>query len=298
MQIVGERKAAAARLAEIIGAKAVYTKMPRCAYEVGPYAIERDGSVTVSESAELAPLSTLAQEGLLEGFDASERAHEEEESKEAQEAPERATEVQETSGSAAEGDAAESSTEQSDTDGETQESVENEQTEEGRPDTLTISMPLTGHTASSLRNLVTMVYSRGSLLTKATGGRFSCTLEQVEAMKGCVTVEDVLAHLTPDLIGLTVEDDHISFSGFPFIEDADRIKAFTQLAAQMNMAAKERKRIQLKAIDATNEKYIFRIWLLSLGMGGEEFKTARRILLAPLSGSAAFITPAIKYPHY
>ena len=62
----------------------------------------------------------------------------------------------------------------------------------------------------------------------------------------------------------------------------------------MNMAAKEHKRIQAKPVGTTNEKYIFRIWLLSLGMGGEEFKTARRILLAPLSGSAAFKDDAME----
>ncbi len=69
MKIIGERKTAAARLAELTGERAVYTKMPRCAYEVGPFAIERDGTVTASESADLAPLRTLAQEGLLEGWE-------------------------------------------------------------------------------------------------------------------------------------------------------------------------------------------------------------------------------------
>ena len=39
MKILGERKAAAARLAELVGERAVYTKMPCCAYEVGPFAI-------------------------------------------------------------------------------------------------------------------------------------------------------------------------------------------------------------------------------------------------------------------
>ena len=39
------RKAAAARLAEIIGGTSRYTKVPRCAYEVGPYFLEKDGTV-------------------------------------------------------------------------------------------------------------------------------------------------------------------------------------------------------------------------------------------------------------
>lgn len=251
MKVIGERKAAATRLAELTGERAVYTKMPRCAYEVGPFAIERDGSVTVLESADLAPLRTLAQEGLLEGW--------EEPAEETVETIEEAvTEAQD------------------------------EPTEDAAPDALTISLPLTGHTANSLRNLVTMVYSRGSLISKATGGNFCCTMDQVDVLKDCLTVEDVVTRLTPDLIGLTITDDAITFTGFPLSDAPEKIQAFTQLAAQMNRLAKEQKRTQAKVTAATNEKYIFRIWLLSLSMGGDEFKTARRVLLAPLSGNAAF----------
>ena len=39
-----------------------------------------------------------------------------------------------------------------------------------------------------------------------------------------------------------------------------------------------------------NEKYIFRVWLIRIGMQGEEFKTTRKILLENLSGNAAFKT--------
>lgn len=47
MKVIGERKAVAARLAEITGEASVYTRMPRCAYEVGAFVIERDGGITV-----------------------------------------------------------------------------------------------------------------------------------------------------------------------------------------------------------------------------------------------------------
>lgn len=67
-------------------------------------------------------------------------------------------------------------------------------------------------------------------------------------------------------------------------DNPDKIKAFTQLAAQMDKAAKEHRRVVAKAVDVSNEKYIFRIWHLRLGMGGDEFKTTRRVLFAPLSG--------------
>ena len=262
MKVIGERKAAAARLAELTGEQAVYTKMPRCAYKVGPFAIERDGSVTASERADLAPLRTLAQEGLLEGWE---------------EPTEETTET--TADAVIE--------------------AQDEPAEDAAPDALTISLPLAGHTASSLRSLVTMIYSRGSLLSKATGGHFACSLEQVDSLKDCLTVESVLSCLTPgltDLTGLTgftIADDKITFV-FPSTDDPDKVKAFTQLAAQMSKAAKEQKRVMAKTVDESNERYIFRIWLLALGMAGDEFKAARKVLLAPLSGNAAFKDQAME----
>jgi ribosomal protein S8 len=64
------RKAVAARLAEITGAEARYTRVPRCAYEVGAYIIEKDGTITTSEDADLQPLKILADEGFIENFEA------------------------------------------------------------------------------------------------------------------------------------------------------------------------------------------------------------------------------------
>ena len=64
------RKAAAARLAEIIGGTSRYTKVPRCAYEVGPYFLEKDGTITVPEDADLTPLQMMVDEGLIEPFEA------------------------------------------------------------------------------------------------------------------------------------------------------------------------------------------------------------------------------------
>lgn len=260
MKIRGERKNAAARLAELTRERAVYTKMPRCAYEVGSYAIERDGSITVCENADLAPLRTLAQEGLLEGW-------EEPAEENAETAQETATEAENNAPDAAE--------EMPGVPVETQKDI------------LTISVPLAGHTANSLRNLAAMIYSRGPLLSKTTGGSFGCTLKQVDALKDCLTVEDTLLHLTSDLTGLTITADKLIFA-FPFTEDAKKVQVFTQLVAQMNKTAKAQKRVMAKAVDASNERYIFRIWLLALGMGGDEFKIARRVLLSPLTGNTAF----------
>lgn len=64
------RKVAAARLAELTGAEARYTRVPRCAYEVGAYTLEKDGTITIKEGADLQPLRILADEGFIENFEA------------------------------------------------------------------------------------------------------------------------------------------------------------------------------------------------------------------------------------
>ena len=55
----------------------------------------------------------------------------------------------------------------------------------------------------------------------------------------------------------------------------------------INKHALEQKRIQAKVHNDDNEKYAFRIWLLRIGMNGDEFKASRRILMENLSGHAS-----------
>lgn len=57
-------KKSSRRLAELTGEAVVYTRMPRCAYEVGHYTIGRDGSITVDEGVDSEVLHVLVQEGL------------------------------------------------------------------------------------------------------------------------------------------------------------------------------------------------------------------------------------------
>ncbi len=92
-------------------------------------------------------------------------------------------------------------------------------------------------------------------------------MEQVNSLKDCITVFDVISRIADALVGLTITTDKITFT-FPVTDVADNVKTFTQLAAQMNKSAKAQKRVMAKLTDVSNEKYIFRIWLLALGMGG------------------------------
>ena len=93
------------------------------------------------------------------------------------------------------------------------------------------------------------------------------------------------------MTGLVLTPEKVIFTGFPQADEPEKTKAFMQLAERVNSAALRQKRIAAKAVDDTNEKYSFRVWMVRIGMGGGEFRDARRILLEPLAGHSAFRTP-------
>lgn len=84
------------------------------------------------------------------------------------------------------------------------------------------------------------------------------------------------------------------FTGFPETASGNSRRAFIQLADLMNRLSVEQDRVIPKTVDEGNEKFSFRIWILSLGMKGDEYRIARKVLLAPLSGNTAFRTPEIE----
>ena len=68
---------------------------------------------------------------------------------------------------------------------------------------------------------------------------------------------------------------------------AGELKTFIQLVLAMSELAKEIKYASPKPQQTENEKYAMRCWLLRLGFIGEEFETAREILLRNLEGYTA-----------
>ena len=259
------RKTIVTRIGELTGEKLKYT-MPHYTFVGQGFTVTREGDLEADETADMGVIGTLIAERLILPTEGGMEAEEAETEAGRTEPPSEAGIAEEEENSQEEPDA----------------------------ESLTISLPLEGHTATSLRNLAAMLYSRGELISKATGGDFSCTKAQVDALAGCITVKDVQERITDELEGMEITDENIVFTGFPYTAEPAKVKAFTQLAAQMGRMAKKQKRTAAKNVNDENEKYIFRIWLITLGMKGEDFKTARRILLSPLSGDAAFKDDAMK----
>ncbi|MBQ3456632.1 MAG: hypothetical protein IJG36_09355 [Synergistaceae bacterium] len=158
-----------------------------------------------------------------------------------------------------------------------------------------IAFSLEGHTAVSLKNLVNTIYSRGSLMSKATGGDFRVSDKLVEELKEYgTTAEEVLRIIRSAgeewLNGLKFEEDKVVFTGFPATEDAVKTHAYILLAAAINRSSLEQKHIQAKKVDESNEKFAFRVWLVRLGLNGAETKAERKTFYANLTGHTAFRT--------
>ncbi len=287
---IEERKVLVKRLGELTGIAPHYTKVPRCAYEIGAYTVERDGSLTVEEdAAESGILATLKEEGLIRDDGGIIGAAPEENAEEAQQ-----EQTEEAPDTGDEADAIPDS-------GYGAELQEGAAAQEGEgPLDMAISLPMGAHTGVSLRNLVNMVYSRGPLLSRATGGNFHVAKELAEVLQddSCTVAVQVFLKTLTDyteahggMEGLKITEEQISFTGFPAPADKAHTDAFCQLAAMMNGMALSQKRIQAKEVNTDNEKYAFRIWLLRLGMNGDDYKSTRKVLMENLGGHAAFRTP-------
>ena len=284
---IENRKELVSRLEELTGLKAHYTFVPRCAYEIGAFTVEKDGSLTVAEDADENILETLMAEGMIKAEEAETAAASE------------TAEEPETEEDAGEAETTETETSEEPTgEGEEQETEEPAEAENAFPIDTSVSFPLSQHSSTSLINLVCTIYSRGAILSKATDGEFHADKDLVDAIQSAklYTAQSVLEFLTEwdgePMTGIAFTEDKVAFTGFNGVQDAEHVRTFMKLAAIINKAAITQKRVIAKEVDMTNEKYAMRNWLIRLGMDGDEYKADRKILMENLTGHVAFRTPA------
>ena len=325
---VEDRKVLVSRLMALTGLHSQYTFMPRCAYIVGRYTVEKEGTLVIEENEDPEIIRTLLDEGIIRDEDVpqTETTHEEvpeqeeettdpvEEQPEAVDQPDEEPEATAEESSVAEEpsenaepaeETAEDAPADEDDSTEEEESIpEDQPSNEEQPtaedvDELTISLPMAGHTAQSIRNFLNLMYSRGPLLNKAMGTDFSVSHSLLEALEQATTrtVDEMLDELEEYRLGaentgmtgirITAEKISLSFAG-PLTQD--KVNAYTELCSAMNRMAVTQKRIQAKTVNDANEKYALRIWLIRLGLNGDEHKALRKLLMQNLSGHAAFRT--------
>jgi hypothetical protein len=129
------------------------------------------------------------------------------------------------------------------------------------PTGLTIEFPIEGFTPDKLDNLRKLVNAKASLIKTALGKK-ELPIIQLE--------------------------DRLQFPWFPFPE-SEQANAYGQFICSLCATALKKNRVTAKEKDTDGSpKYAMRCFLLSIGMIGNDYKTARKLLLKNLNGSSAF----------
>jgi hypothetical protein len=126
---------------------------------------------------------------------------------------------------------------------------------------LVIEMPLDGFTEEAIGNLEKMIASKAALIKKAIGS---------------------------DALPIERTETTLKFPWFRLGAEPEAATAYSLLISALCAAAKAQKRVTAKEKPVENERFAFRVFLIRLGFVGDEYKTARKILLANLSGNSAF----------
>lgn len=258
-----QRKSLAHRIGKLMGAEVRYCGVPSCAYQIGSMMLGKN-AVLIGEADKnvlRTLLNALNDEGYQFFTDSPQNAQE-------SVCGEDIAVQAEPMGYASEDETAEDDTVVTDVsiasaDESNSETVEDEITH------LTISMPRSFFTDQALDNLRRIISNKSTLIKHAL-----CT----------------------DSLEIVATDDKIEFPWFTLTEEGDSA-AYMQFIPMLCEFAKVRKRVVAKTASSDNgstdgsdynEKYAFRCFLLRLGMIGEEYKAARKVLLRNLTGSSAF----------
>ena len=127
---------------------------------------------------------------------------------------------------------------------------------------LTVELPKTGFNEEKLENLRKLVSSKKSLIKKALG--------------------------TDDLT-ITETSESISFPWFK-ITGPEETEAYTKFVTALCETAKKKKRVNGTAKPTDNEKFTLRVFLIGLGLKGEDTKLTRKLLINKnLSGNSAYM---------
>ena len=173
-------------------------------------------------------------------------------------------------------------------------------------DKLSIDLPMKRYCPRSLTYLLQIIWGKEELINKAVGTRvgFKISQEFISKLREepPTSVSEFLfswneAGGEEVTKGISFDEERIYFTGFPYTEDPEWVKAYTDLAAAIGNEACIARRIKFAKPEVDNEKYYFRVWLVRLGFDGDEYKVSRKKLLANLSGNCAFRTEEQRVLH-
>lgn len=263
------RKEMVKAISGIVGMKAVYMRMPTCAYAISNFTVSKEGTLVWDERTDSGTVEKVLAGLAQAGFTA-----EPEETAEAQAEPqdsaEEAVEPQTAEAEEAAADAPEPKESAEEPAMDTPEAAGGETAQAEPQDAgigLTVSLPRESFTDAALENLHRLVDAKAALIKKA---------------------------LAVESLPVEADAEKVSFPWFADGQDGDSARAYTHFITALCDMARRQKRVTAKERPADNEKYAFRCFLLRLGFIGEQYKGERKVLLKNLSGNGSFKSGARK----
>lgn len=256
-----DRKPLVETASQILDKPAVYQGAPSFAYTVGDFTVDRNGVLSYGNNIHPDFAAVLISDLQERGFVAeiiSDTDNNDELTAENAAATDNSTATTEAS---LEADDVEAGTETADDTVVTENIASTEANDAESPDILTIEVPDTGFTPEAKENIKKIVASKKTVLEKALGS---------------------------DGLPIVEKDGKITFPWFTLHGIDGEADAYGRLVTAICKMAKEQKRVTATEKPVENEKFTMRLFLIRLGFIGDEYKTARKILLRNLSGNASW----------
>lgn len=148
-------------------------------------------------------------------------------------------------------------------------------------------------------NLIHMLFSKGVLINKAIGQPNAFFVSAVLLKNLNETNPANLSELQTVLVksgaekalrGITFSSTKVLFTGFPKDRTVEELAAYRDFAEGLVKACEKAAWVKADPVKTSNERYTFRSWMNSIGMGGKEHTRTRHILMQHLDGNTAFRT--------
>ena len=254
------RKELVKAISEITGERAVYKFMPTSAFEIGFFTVTREGKLEFPDRSDTEIVEQVL-EGLSErGYTVISSYYDNGKSAiETDNEPTAETATQPDTAAVTETEKVSEETEimaQCETQGNTVPTVES-----NGIDRFSISMSRDFFDERTLNKLDRTIENKGELFK--------------------------MAFKTDDL-SYKVTDDRVIFDWFPFSGESGEGLAYSSFIDLLTKSLKEQKRVNASKAQTENPKFAMRVYLIKLGMVGDEYKQTRKILLRNLEGSSAF----------
>lgn len=266
-----ERKALVKLIAETLGETAIYRKAPTFAYDIGFCHVDRNGTVFCPEETNPVSLTHLIDTLKTHGFvpeNPLENSPETETNAEDTVTDEAGVNAETTMDNAVTMAGAKEETKWMDSTINPESVMENPTTKnpleesENLANSITIKVPNEGFSEHALLNLQKIIASKEPLLKKSLN----------------------VSELPP----IQVTEETVGFPWFSVQNIPGEMDAYARLVSAICNMAKTQKRVLAKAADLQNEKFAMRIFLIRLGFIGDEYKSARKILLRNLTGNGSW----------